>query len=54
MSRDALGSALLLIVACGAAFAEATHKNATYTEDELALALLTGKVSLFGAFLRIV
>ena len=37
----------------GDAILEATHRNNTYTEDELAHALLTGKVSLTGAFLRI-
>jgi len=37
----------------GDAILEATHKNDTYTEDELAHALLTGKVSLTGAFLRV-
>ena len=37
----------------GNAILEATHQNNTYTEKELALALLTGKVSLTGAFLRV-
>ena len=37
----------------GDAILEATHRNDTYTEDELAHALLTGKVSLTGAFLRV-
>jgi hypothetical protein len=37
----------------GDAILEASHENSTYTEDELALALLTGKVSLNGAFLRV-
>ena len=37
----------------GDAILEASHENNTYNEDELALALLTGKVSLTGAFLRI-
>ena len=37
----------------GDAILEATHQNNTYTEDELAHALLTGKVSLTGAFLRV-
>ena len=33
---------------------EATHENNTYTEEELALSLVTGKVGLQGAFLRVV
>jgi len=37
----------------GDAILEASHRNNTYTEDELAHALLTGKVSLTGAFLRV-
>ena len=37
----------------GDAILEATHHNNTYTDEELALALVTGKVSLQGAFLRV-
>ena len=37
----------------GDAILEATHHNNTYTEDELAFALITGKVGLQGAFLRV-
>jgi hypothetical protein len=37
----------------GDAILEASHRNNTYTEEELALALVTGKVSLQGAFLRV-
>jgi hypothetical protein len=37
----------------GDAILEATHQNNAYTEEELAHALLTGKVSLQGAFLRV-
>ena len=37
----------------GDAILEASHENSTYTEDELALALLTRKVGLQGAFLRV-
>ena len=37
----------------GDAILEASHENNTYTEDELALALLTSKVGLQGAFLRV-
>jgi hypothetical protein len=37
----------------GNAILEATHENATYSEDQMALALLTGKVSLTGAFVRV-
>jgi hypothetical protein len=37
----------------GNAVLDPTHENNTYSEEELALALLTGKVSLTGAFLRI-
>ena len=37
----------------GDAILEASHENNAYTEDELAFALLTGKVSLSGAFLRV-
>jgi hypothetical protein len=37
----------------GDAILEATHENTTYTEDELAHALLIGKVSLTGAFVRV-
>jgi hypothetical protein len=32
---------------------EAGHQNDTYTVEELALALVTGKVSLTGAFMRV-
>jgi hypothetical protein len=37
----------------GDAILEATHRNNTYTEEELAHALVTGKVGLQGAFLCI-
>jgi hypothetical protein len=37
----------------GDAILEAEHANDAYTEDELALALVTGKVGLTGAFLRV-
>jgi hypothetical protein len=37
----------------GDAILEASHENNAYTEDELAHALLTGKLSLQGAFLRV-
>ena len=37
----------------GDAILEAAHRNNTYTEEELAHALLSGKVSLTGAFLRV-
>jgi hypothetical protein len=37
----------------GDAIIEASHQNNTYTEEELALALVTGKVGLQGAFLRV-
>jgi len=37
----------------GDAILEASHQNNTYTEEELAHALLSGKVSLTGAFLRV-
>jgi len=35
------------------AILEASHRNNTYTEEELALALVAGKVGLQGAFLRV-
>lgn len=37
----------------GNAILEANHENATYSPEELALALVTGKVGLSGAFLRV-
>ena len=37
----------------GDAILEASHQNNAYTEEELALALVTGKVGLQGAFLRV-
>jgi len=37
----------------GDAVLEATHCNDTYSEEELALALVTGRVGLTGAFLRV-
>lgn len=37
----------------GDAILEAAHSNDTFSEEELALALVTGKVSLQGAFLRV-
>ena len=37
----------------GNAILEASHQNDTYTDEELALALITGKVGLQGAFLRV-
>jgi len=37
----------------GDAILEVSHQNDTYTEEELALALITGKVELTGAFLRV-
>ena len=37
----------------GDAILEASHDNDTYTEDELALALVNGTVTLPGAFLRV-
>jgi len=36
----------------GNAILEASHENNTYTEEQLAHALITGKVSLNGALLR--
>ncbi len=37
----------------GDAILEASHQNNTYTDEELAFALVTGKVGLQGAFLRV-
>ena len=37
----------------GNAILDVAHENNTYTEEQLALALVAGKVGLSGAFLRV-